>query len=216
MICEVMLPEQPHEFIPTRRSLLSRLRNHGDDDSWREFFDTYWRLIYAQATKSGLNDADAQEVVQETVIAIARKIKDFQYDKTKGKFKGWLLHTTRWKIHDQLRKKQRDGLLYAPRQMTSSSRTATLERMPGDAGDDLEATWDRDFKRSQLDEAIRRVKGKVKAKQYQIFDLYVNREWPVKKVAETLGINVGSVYLAKHRVGNLLKKEIKQLERKFV
>ena len=56
------------DFIPTRRTLLSRLKNFDDHLSWRNFFDTYWKLIYSVALKSGLRDAEAQEVVQETVI----------------------------------------------------------------------------------------------------------------------------------------------------
>jgi len=216
MICDVMLPEKPQDFIPTRRSLLSRLRNHGDDDSWREFCETYWKLIYGLAIKSGLNDADAQEVVQDTIIAVARNVQGFRYNPDKGTFKGWLLNTSRWKINDQLRKKQRDAGFFAPRSASTSSRTSTIDRIPGSAGDDLDANWDRDFKKSQLEQAVRRVKAKVKAKQYQVFDLYVNREWSVQKVAKTLGISIGSVYLAKHRVGNLLKKEIKLLERNVI
>ena len=62
------------DSLPTRRSLLSRLRDLSDSDSWRTFFDTYWRLIYNVARKSGLSDGDAQDVVQETVIAVARKM----------------------------------------------------------------------------------------------------------------------------------------------
>ena len=58
-----------HKFIPTRRSLLSRLKDWDNQDSWRDFFNTYWRLIYEFAAKAGLDDADAQDVVQETVIS---------------------------------------------------------------------------------------------------------------------------------------------------
>src|SRR5712671_4553337 len=93
-----------YDSLPTQRSLLSRLRDLGDSDSWRTFFDTYWRLIYNLARKSGLSDADAQDVVQETVIAVARKMPEFRYDPAKGSFKQWLLLITRRRIHDHLRK----------------------------------------------------------------------------------------------------------------
>src|SRR5688572_10094841 len=75
--------------LPTRRSLLSRLRNVEDNESWRTFFDTYWRLLYNVARKSGLADHHAQDVVQETVIAVVRKIPEFRYDPVKGLFKQW-------------------------------------------------------------------------------------------------------------------------------
>ena len=60
---------QPHDSIPTRFSLLQRLKHWADRDSWQEFFDTYWRLLYNVARKAGLSDADAEEVVQDAWLA---------------------------------------------------------------------------------------------------------------------------------------------------
>ncbi|HYS96299.1 MAG TPA: sigma-70 family RNA polymerase sigma factor, partial [Chthoniobacterales bacterium] len=87
----------------TRRSLVDRLANWDDQKRWQEFFDTYWKLIYSTARKSGLTDAEAQEVVQETVITVAKKIDKLKYDPAIGSFKGWLLQITRWRIVDQFR-----------------------------------------------------------------------------------------------------------------
>ena len=67
-------------FIPTRRSLLSRLKSWDNQDSWREFFDTYWRLVYNFALKAGLDDTGAQDAVQETVISVAKQMPGFKYD----------------------------------------------------------------------------------------------------------------------------------------
>src|SRR5215510_6551264 len=80
------------------------MRNLDDSDSWRTFFDTYWRLIYNVARKRGLSDDQAQEVVQETVIAVARKMPEFHYDPAKGSFKRWLLLICQRRIHDHLRR----------------------------------------------------------------------------------------------------------------
>jgi RNA polymerase sigma-70 factor (ECF subfamily) len=66
------MPEPADTWLPTRRTLLSRLKNWDDQQSWREFFNTYWRFIYAVAIRSGLTDAEAQEVVQETVITVSK------------------------------------------------------------------------------------------------------------------------------------------------
>src|SRR5437867_8951662 len=97
--------DRTDQWIPTRRSLLSRLRNWEDHASWQQFFDTYWKLIYTVALKSGLSDTEAEEVVQETVISIARKMPSYQYDPTNCSFKGWLKHVTRLRILDQYRKR---------------------------------------------------------------------------------------------------------------
>ena len=93
-----LLAEDP---IPTRYTLLSRLQNWEDNESWRDFFDTYWRLIYTVAVKSGLTDTEAKEVVQETIICVARNIQKFKRDRKLGSFKGWLLQVTRRRIADQ-------------------------------------------------------------------------------------------------------------------
>src|SRR5439155_14885870 len=93
------------EFIPTRRSLLSRLRNWNDQVSWQEFFDTYARLIHRVAVKAGLSDAEGQDVVQEPIIIVARKLAGFKYDPALGSFKSWLLLITRRRIEKQLKKR---------------------------------------------------------------------------------------------------------------
>jgi len=196
----------------TRRSLVDRLANWSDRRNWQEFFDIYWRLIYSAARKSGLTDAEAQEVVQETVITVAKKADKFKYDPAIGSFKGWLLQITRWRIIDQIRKRQ-PATGKQPRSVDDRL-TATIERLPDENAVDLDALWEREWQKNLFDAAIARLKKKVDPKQFQIFDCYVRKEWPAQKVAEQLGVNVGQVYLARHRVSALLKKEIKALEKR--
>src|SRR2546422_10973795 len=95
------------EWLSTRTSLLNRLKHWSDERSWEEFFNTYAKVIYRFAMKAGLSDAEAQDVVQETVITVAKKIPGFKYDRSLGSFKGWLLTITRRKVIDQLRKRRR-------------------------------------------------------------------------------------------------------------
>jgi len=64
------------EFIPTRLSLLSLLKRWDDHGSWREFFDTYWKFLYCVVVKAGLSDEDARDVVQETVVAVAKGLRE--------------------------------------------------------------------------------------------------------------------------------------------
>jgi RNA polymerase sigma-70 factor (ECF subfamily) len=200
------------EFIPTRYSLLSRLENRSDDVSWREFFDTYWRLIYSVARKAGLTEVEAQEVVQETVISVAKDIEKFKRDRRLGTFKGWLRNLTRWRIADQLRKRTR----LAP----ESAAEAEPER-PGVEGafeapdESLEARWEEEWQANLLQAAMDRVKQRVRAEHYQMFELQVMRQWPVSRIAETLGVSAAQVYLAKHRISALIKKEARALQRKW-
>ena len=195
----------------TRRSLVDRLVNWDDQKRWQEFFDSYWKLIYSAARKSGLTDAEAQEVVQETVITVAKKIDKLKYDPAIGSFKGWLLQITRWRIVDQFRKRE-PGNMKRPH-AADDRLTATIERVADSRVVDLDAVWETEWKENLFEAAIARAKEKVDHKQFQIFDCYVRKEWPVKKVADQLGVSVGQVYLARHRVATVLKKEIKALEK---
>src|ERR1051325_11906744 len=97
---------QNDDTLPTRKTLVKRLKNLEDDQSWRDFFEKYWRLIYAFAVKSGCTNAEAEEVVQETVISVARKMPDFQYNPGMCSFKGWLMHMANWRVIDQLRRRK--------------------------------------------------------------------------------------------------------------
>jgi len=196
--------------IPTRWSLISRLKDWDDRESWKDFFDTYWKLIYAVAIKAGLSDAEAEEVVQETVITVAKKIGDFKADPGHGSFKGWLLKITQWRIGDQFRKRQ--PLARRSRRSDTTSQTGTAERVPDPRGFSLESIWDQEWEKNLVDAALERVKKCVSAKQYQIYYLNIVKKMPVRTVAKTLGVNSAQVYLAKHRVGSVLKREIRGLE----
>jgi RNA polymerase sigma factor (sigma-70 family) len=202
------------ELIPTRASLLERLKDLGDQDSWNEFYQTYRELIYSVARRAGLNETEADEVVQDTVIAVARKMPGFRYDPAVDSFKGWLLKVTRWRILDQLQKRQQmpgqSVPARAPRQ-DEQTRTGTVERVPDPAGFDLAAIWDEEWERNLLQSALARIKRQVHPQQYEIYHLQVILGQPVREVARALGVSAGQVYLAKHRVGRLLKNEIRNL-----
>src|SRR5882762_2259549 len=122
------------DIIPTRQSLLSRLKDWQDQESWKVFFDTYWRLIYNTALKAGLTDAEAQDVVQETVISVSKTMPRFEYDTQKGSFKTWLLQLTHWRVVDQLRKRQPHIAPQKERDSRTSTKTGTLERLADPVG----------------------------------------------------------------------------------
>lgn len=149
-------------------------------------------------------------MVQETVIAVSRNIGKFQYDRSKCTFKTWLLTVTRSRISNQFRRRNKHApVLDCP---DGEEGTAWLEQLPDDRPNGLAQLWDEEWERNLMDAAIERAKQRVPAEQFQMFDFYVLRDWPAAKVAKTLGVSVARVYLAKHRVGKLVKLELKQLE----
>jgi RNA polymerase sigma factor (sigma-70 family) len=199
------------DYLPTRRSLLGRLKNLSDQTGWKRFFDTYWRLIYDVARKAGLTDAEAQDIVQETIIGVARRIPEFRYDPGVCSFKTWLLQMTRWRIVDHFRKKQyRSQGQQLPRE--EPLETGLLERQLEPAAFDLEAVWDEEWRKNLMNAAIERVKSRVRPSAYQMFHLHVLKKYPVKTVAERLGVKPAEVYFAKYKVSALLRKEVKALE----
>jgi RNA polymerase sigma-70 factor (ECF subfamily) len=205
------MAKTPVDLLPTRWSLVNRLKNWDDQESWKTFFDTYWRLIYSIALKAGLTEAEAQEVVQETAISVAKKMADFKANPAAGKFRGWLLQVTRRRIVDQLRKRLPHGGTHRDGSQTNC-RTATVERIPDPAGLVLESVWEEEWQNNILETALERLKPKVNPKQFQIFHMLVIKRLPPEQVAAVARVNTDNVYLIKHRLSALLKKEIHALE----
>lgn len=203
------------ELIPTRTTLLERLKDWRDDASWQSFFDTYWKLIYGIAIKGGLTPPEAQDVVQETMISVAKHIPTFKYDREIGSFKGWLLNMTRWRITDQLRKRGP----FSARQLSldeTDTDVQTSKRMIDPTGLDWQALWDAEWEKNLLDAAMVKVKRHLAPEKFQIFDFYVNKEWPPGKVAKTFKISTDQVYLAKHRVLEMIKGEVERLKKETI
>ena len=202
--------EQAYER--TRKSLIARLENWEDQRTWDEFYQTYWRLIYSVGLKAGLRSDEAFDVVQETILSIAKQSRKQLYDPEQGSFKTWLMNMTRWRINDQFRRRKKDTAM-AGNEWNEERKTAVIDRFEDPSGDLLERMWNVEWKKNLADAALARVKGQVSPKQYQIFDYYVVRQWDAKKVQAHLGVSMAQVYLAKHRVGAVLKRELVKLEK---
>jgi RNA polymerase sigma-70 factor (ECF subfamily) len=194
--------------------LLDRLRNWEDQTSWREFFDTYWKFIYTMAIRSGLSDQEAEDVVQETVTSVAKKMPEFQYDPQRCSFKGWLMHVTRLRIVDQLRRRQpySNKLRFSDR---DSTQTPTVERVADPSADAaFEGAWEEEWERNLIDAAMERVKLRVKPDHYQIFYLSAVKGLATNEVARSLQINAARVYLIRHRLAKEVKREIERIRAK--
>jgi len=203
-----VFPEDPDA---TRSSLVNRLRDWGDQTGWQAFFDQYWKLIYSVAVKSGMSDAEAQDVVQETVVAVAKQMRQGGYDSAQSSFKNWLCLITRRRIVDHFRR--RTKLKKQPLACAEDpGRTDTVARVPDPGSLELDAVWDEEWRKNLADTAIERVKQQVAPKQFQIFDLSVLKDLPVREVTKLLKVNAAQVYLARHRVSALVKKEVARLE----
>ena len=203
------------EFIPTRQSLLSRLKRWDDQESWRDFFDTYWKFLYSVAVKSGLSDDDARDMVQETVVAVAKGLRDGRFKAAEGSsFKAWLKLIVQRRVASHLRRR-RLPLAEPVASDEETGLTPLLEKVPTPEVGVVSEVWEEEWARNLADAAIERVKRRVGAKQFQMFDLYALKEWPVGEVARTLHANIAQVYLAKHRVTALIKQETERLRKRL-
>ncbi len=205
---EVILGEA---YAKTRKSLIAKLDNWEDQKAWDEFYKTYWRLIYAVALKAGLRSEEAFDCVQETILSIAKQSKKNLYDPEQGSFKTWLMNMTRWRINDQFRKRKKDTAMVVG-DWENDRKTAVIDRVEDPNGDVLSRLWDVEWKKNVADAALARVKAQVSPKQYQIFDCYVVKQWDAKRVQEHLHVSMAQVYLAKHRVGAVLRRELAKID----
>jgi RNA polymerase sigma factor (sigma-70 family) len=200
------------DSLATHASLLERLKDLEDQDSWQQFYTTYRKLIFSFALKHGLSGTEAEEVVQETVITVARNLPEFQYDPARCSFKTWLFNLALWRIRDQLRKRHPDDAA-VHRRLEETNRTTTVERIPGPEGEDLSLLWEQEWKKDLFGRALEKVRTKVDEKQFQIFDLYALHEWPATKVARSLGVSLARVYFSKHQISRLLNREVQRLQK---
>ena len=155
--------------------------------------------------KAGLSEHEADEVVQETFIELAKKMRDFKYDsRRQGYFRSWLSQLTRWRVLDQFRRRARLNK-DIPADPSDTQRTRAIERIPAPAKDhDIEE--DDVWMERLLNRALEQVRKEADPKHFQIFDLYVNQRWDAKRVASAFGISPGQVYLVKHRVCALIRE----------
>src|SRR5438477_8463352 len=148
-----IMPAHRDDSIATRASLLGRLKNWEDQQSWDEFAEIYSRLIVGVAMQAGLTEAEAKDVEQETLLRVAQTIHEFESSPERGSFKSWLLTLTRWRIADQFRKRAPAG---AERDGTATgTRTATIDRVPEPAV--LDAAWEIEWRKNVLETALSRV-----------------------------------------------------------
>jgi RNA polymerase sigma factor (sigma-70 family) len=161
-------------------------------------------LIYHVARRAGLSEADADDCVQETVVEIVNGLPRFKRERP-GSFRSWLCTVTRTQIKRFYRKK------YQHERRREAFSEELLVQEQGGKGTDLDVVWDEEWQRNLLRAALARVKRLVSPGQYQIFHCTMLQEWTVPEVCAKLGVSRGSVYVAKHRVNALMRRELQDL-----
>ena len=208
------MPEDQDDMIPTRWTLIGRLKNWDDQEGWREFFDTYWKLIYSVARRAGLAAEDAQDVVQDTVVSVCKAMHRFQAEPRRGAFKAWLLTVTRSRIVDHQRKRRRDLAPAGHGSRDTAAGTSREDRIVDPAGNGFEALWDAEWERNVITLALEKLERQTSSRHYQVFLLHVIKQFPAERVARVTGVEIGQVYLIKHRLTPLFRAAMAELETK--
>jgi len=201
------------ETLRTSWTLVARIKNADDGDSWKRFYDFYSAVIRSMARKAGLGDDEAQDVLQETMASVAKNIGKFKPSPEHGSFRGWLLQMARWRIQDQFRKRLRFATVGDS--ASESSTTSLIERIPDPRELDFSALGEAEVQDRLKQDALKELQLQVKAEHFQIFHLLVVEQKSVSDVAKIVGRSAAQIYLIKHRLSKTLKDIVRRLDRKL-
>jgi RNA polymerase sigma factor (sigma-70 family) len=193
------------EIPPTRASLLVRLRDPQDQAAWTEFVELYVPLIYNYARKQGLQDADAVDLAQEVLGAVARAVGRLDYDPGRGTFRNWLFKVV-WRKLSNWRRRQRN-------RPCGSGDPATQRLLEQYTAPEVpEAGWEGEWQRRLFAWACEQVRRDVSEFTWQAFWRTVIEDRPGKDVAAELGASVAAVYRASSRVRARLKELVQSVQ----
>jgi RNA polymerase sigma-70 factor (ECF subfamily) len=190
----------------TRPSLLVRLHDARDHQAWEQFVDVYAPLVYGFVRKQGLQDADAADLTQDVLRAVATAAGRKGYDPGRGSFRGWLFTVVRNQLSNFRTRRSRFA-----QGCGDSAAQAMLEAQPA-RPEPEEARWEQEYEQRLFHWAAAQVRGGFQDATWQAFWQTAVEGKAPREVAQTLGITVGAVYIAKSRVLARLREQIQQLQ----
>jgi RNA polymerase sigma factor (sigma-70 family) len=194
-----------NDTLLTRPSLLLRLRDPRDGKAWQQFVELYASLVYRFVRRRGLQDADAADLTQDVLQAIALVIGQWRYDPIRGTFRGWLYTVTRNQLTRFLHRRQRRLTVGECNAEPELDEQASPES-------DAEAAWEQEYREQLFRMAADLVRPRFSPTTWQAFWRTANDGASAADVAVDLGLSVGAVYIAKSRVMGRLTEQIQQLQ----
>ena len=184
----------------TTTTVLDRLRDAADHSAWSGFVERYQGPVASFGRKSGLSQADADDVAQETMMAFLETYQKGAYQRGRGKLGQFLFGIARHKI---LRARRKTAA--AAGQVTYGADAADLLAELPDA-DALQQTWEAEWRQSILMKCLERVREEVAPQTFEAFRLVTVEQIEPAQVAERLGMTRNAVFIAKHRVASRLRQ----------
>jgi RNA polymerase sigma-70 factor (ECF subfamily) len=182
----------------TSNSLLERLRTGPNETAWRRMVDLYTPLIRGWLRRYSLNDSDCDDLVQEVLAVVVRRLPDFQRRPQIGSFRRWLRTISVNCLRDFWRAQR-----FKPGNHEFGSILSELE----DPESALSKQWDQEHDRHVTQCLMEKIRPRFEAKTWQAFQRVALDGAPVDQVAAELGLTVNAVFIAKSRVVHLLRKE---------
>jgi len=195
-----------HDIPETRASLLIRLRQPGNQEAWREFASLYEPLIYRLAARKGFQHADAQDLLQDVLVAVARGIDRLELGDDKGRFRGWLFRISRNLIVNAVEKRQRLVL--------GSGDSDVCERLAQEPAISAQeqTAYVLEFRRELFHWAARGIRPEFQPTTWSLFWRTSVEGEPIADTARELGLSLGAAYAARCRVLARLRKKVEELE----
>jgi RNA polymerase sigma-70 factor (ECF subfamily) len=188
----------------TSITLLGKLRDQpADGPAWQEFTERYRPRIYSHCLASGLQRADAEDVTQNVLLRLVSKLPEFRYDPAQS-FRAWLRTVTRNILSDFLSERQR------VHGSGDSAMVRVLDNL--EARDGLAREVEAEFDRELLGAALKVVRPRVPADQWEAFRLTALNGLSGAEAAAQLNMLVATVYTAKSKVQKLVRQEVRRLE----
>jgi len=192
------MPEAPL----TRPSLLVRIKDFADQEAWERFVELYAPLVYGYARKRGLQEADASDLTQEVLRAVAAAAERLEYDPRRGSFRGWLYTVTCNKFRDFAEHRQR---------LCQGSGDTAVQAVLNDQPVPEESQWEEEYQQQLFALAADRVRGEFEVTTWRAFWQVAVEGRSAKETAAALGTSVGAVYIAKSRVLARLREVVQEL-----
>lgn len=194
------------EPLNTRETLLQKIKNSRDDQSWEDFTDYYQGYIYAVILSMNINYHDTQDLVQAVLLKAWKSLPDFEYDPGKGRFRSWLTTVTKNTVKRFMHKKSRQL------ENADDSKKQDLEQYLGQVSlPDIEEIAQREWEAYISKLAWDCIKNDLAENVRLSFERLMKGE-PVRSIANDLNFPENTIHVYKNRVQKRLFKEILRLE----
>ena len=191
--------------METSFSLLDRIREEGSDAAWRRLAELYTPLIRNWLRQRSVSDIDSDDLSQDVLLVIARKLSTFEHNQNTGAFRSWLKSITVNCLRDFWKKQK------VRPQATGDSNFVQILAQLEDPHSHLSQQWDREYEVHMTRQLMRMLRPQFSEQTWQAFELLALRGNTAAEVASQLGLTENSVYIAKSRVLAKLRQEGRRL-----